>query len=148
MKKIRQGMFETNSSSVHSIVISMGDCTDKLSPVDGRVEIVTGEFEWEVRTFRSPAVKASYCLTYAKAVGDIGKEQMLREVVQEHTGAQQVHFVRSGRPGDYGEWGHIDHQSMPPEHDVCGEAFASKKTLRQFIFNPESTLHTDNDNHE
>jgi hypothetical protein len=68
---------------------------------------------------------------------------MLEEVIKEHTGAHTV-VLEKEEVGDWGyPYGYIDHQSS----DVCLEAFNSKETLKQFIFNTNSALYTDNDNY-
>ena len=65
---------------------------------------------------------------------------MLTEVLKEETGASKVEYRQSD--DQYYLYGYIDHQS----HEVCEGAFKNKETLRNFIFNPKSYLHTDNDN--
>jgi hypothetical protein len=66
---------------------------------------------------------------------------MSEEVIQEHTGVKDVKLCTL--ESDYYAFGNIDHQSI----EVCEEAFKSKEALRSFIFNPQSILMTDNDNH-
>jgi hypothetical protein len=141
MEKRRIGVFETNSSSTHSIAISDKDCVlDTLSVTDGVCTICSGEFGWEIETYYDAASKSSYCLTWAKEYGDDTHEDMLKRVISSQMGGVQVEFEPSG--GLY-DWGYIDHQSS----DVCKEAFGSDVSLRNFIFNPNSVLVTDNDNH-
>jgi hypothetical protein len=152
MKKTRTGVFETNSSSTHSIVIA----EDKsfvldLLPVEGGVcRVYAGEFEWEERRYNDAATKASYCLTYVKHIRDLtcatAYEAVLEAVIRKETGAQVVEFIGIGMPDSEisaMDWGLIDHQSS----DVCEEAFLTEAALRAFIFNRNSTLLTDNDNH-
>ncbi len=160
MQVTRHRVFETNSSSTHSISIDGGVYTaDKFPLEDGICKVHPGEFGWEEVTFRTPEVKASYCLVYVKtAVSDTreGKKQgeefwqartqMLIDVLKEETGCETVEFVSYPKDMSY-EWGYIDHQSHIGDGDACGEAFESKKSLRDFIFNPKSFLSTDNDNH-
>jgi len=144
MRVIRVGVFETNSSSTHSISITGGEYVADTFPLDGGAcKVYPGEFGWEIATHHDSATKASYCLTYVKTLGNAPGgvlAQMLTDVLSEATGCT-VEFLFSGSA--YYEWGHIDHQS----DDVCGSAFESKERLRDFIFNPASFLHTDNDNH-
>lgn len=146
----RHKVFETNSSSTHSISIQQGDFKpDRLSSSCGALKIFAGEFGWEHDTHSDPLSKASYCLTYVKTGGDQdgSREAMLREVLEEETG-EKVEFVPIGHDTTYGpDWGYIDHQSHFGDRDACGYAFESKESLRAFIFNPKSFLVTDNDNH-
>ncbi len=162
-KKIRRGVFETNSSSTHSICIFTPKTLAVLDrlPVDhdGICRIFGGEFGWEFETHYSPITKASYCLTYAKTVTDatylpknMKAEEvsqnlcdMLKNVIEDH---MKVPVEFCPIENDYYTWGYIDHQSHIGESNACREAFADKQSLRNFIFNPESFLVTDNDNRE
>lgn len=152
MKVTRTAVFETNSSSTHSISIEGGDYEPDVFPIhDGVCEVHPGEFGWERHTFHTPEMKASYCLTYVKASvrlypgtdeGDAAKAQMLKDVLKAETG-REVEFIPIPKTDSHSyEWGYIDHQSS----DVCGRAFESKESLRDFIFNPKSALVTANDN--
>lgn len=154
MKQIRRSVFETNSSSTHSVVVSAGEfIPDMLSVVDGVCEIHSGEFGWGYDRFRDASAKAAYCLTWLKSGMDPTgeKEAMLINVVKRVTGAREVRFVpeftpETKREGDYYDWGYIDHQSL--ENGGPGaEAFASEGYLERFIFHPKSILIIDNDNH-
>lgn len=146
----RHKVFETNSSSTHSICITPGDFKpDTFYRTDnGTLRLLPGEFGWEQESYRDPWSKASYCLTYVKTGGDPdgSREAMLREVLEKEVG--KVDFIPFGcDPIDGNDWGYIDHQSHIGHRDACGEAFKSKESLRAFIFNPNSILVTDNDNH-
>ena len=145
MKNIRQGLFETNSSSSHSISIAY-DSDGILDTLhvdeDGIVHLEGGEFGWEYETYHSAGMKANYCAVDT-ALNPKHRE-MLVKVICDHTGAKDVAFDFSAdwrddtRPVSY-----IDHQSDGTSH----EAFASEDTLKRFLFNPKSYLTTDNDNH-
>jgi hypothetical protein len=146
--KTRIGVFETNSSSSHSITISgPASVPDTLPVIDGVLKVFPGEFGWGPDKYNDAAKKASYCLTWLRADDNEnggllqGNEDMFREVLQEATGAVRVEFVP--RSDDYHPWGYIDHQS----DGECAQAFRSKESLKNFIFNPESQLIIDNDNH-
>ena len=142
MRVIRCGVFETNSSSTHSITIAGEQCTQRetLPVEDGMCRIYPGKFGWEERTYFDAATKASYCLTWAKQCENDATLGMLRRVVASETNAE-VLFCES--VDDYYKWGDIDHQS----NHIAAEAFESDNLLRHFIFCPESILVTDNDNH-
>lgn len=145
MRTIRRGVFETNSSSTHSIAICAlrpGDKPDTL-PVeeDGSVHIYRGEFGWEEETYRDAATKASYCLTYAES--DINKLSSLERVILANVpGSKSVVFENQEKDAYGIAFGYIDHQS----DDVCSRAFENDEALRDFIFSRNSELHTDNDN--
>lgn len=144
-KVTRRAMFETNSSSTHSITIVNGTADDKLPVRAGVCRIYPGEFGWEAEDYTDAATKASYCLTYAKNDGAPDRLlKMLEEVIKEATGAEKVEFTE--RHSEFYPWGYIDHQSGLTESDVCSEAFESKEKLKNFIFCSKSLLHTGNDN--
>lgn len=154
-QKRRTGIFETNSSSSHSLSIATsGNLRDSLSvDDDGVCHIYPGEFGWGVEAFFGAETKASYCLTYscdgsdpAEVTGEAAAElEMLRRVIQAKTGATSVVFEPAN--DDIYAWGYVDHQSGRSERQVCAEAYVSEETLLQFIFNPGSILYIDNDNH-
>jgi hypothetical protein len=143
MRTIRHSVFETNSSSSHSISISKETAVMQTLPVgaDGVLRFSGGEFGWEFEHYSSAMSKAIYALTWAKQYGTKEDVAMLRKVLKEQTGAKKVLFESVS--DEYYPWGYIDHQS----DDVCKEAFVDEETLRMFIFNPQSNFTTDNDNH-
>ena len=138
---IRHGVFETNSSSSHSISIARGAKIYETLKVDiyGCVRIKPGEFGWDEERFYEPEDKASYAMAYAAKQPNGDCLEMLGDVIKEHTGCKTVLFGED----ECRNFGYIDHQS----DDVCMDAFASKEALKEFLFNPESYVETDNDNH-
>jgi len=129
-KLIRESVFETNSSSAHSI--SLGRDTGKAFVLDtiypnseGEITIYGGEFGWEFDRHNDARTKASYALSSGIST------DLLREIIIEQTGAESVSFW----PGD----GYVDHESV----GVCPHDYDS---LRDFIFNKNSWLFTGNDN--
>lgn len=148
-RKVRSGVFETNSSSTHSISISL-DTGDKLEEKmfativpnsDGFILLAGGEFGWECETYSDALTKANYC-----AVDQRGSEanmNMLKEVIKEQTGAKKVVIDFASEGADDDDYSYIDHQSS----GTAREAFQDKETLRRFIFDKKSVLTTDNDNH-
>ena len=138
MRQVRRGMFETNSSSSHSIVLSKSkQLTGKILPEDGRIVIRPGEFGWGEERHTDAYTKASYCLTAWKGV----QLDILKKVIEKHTGLPVVLIERSD-DFDSGDWGYIDHQSIGMLDDVV----KTEEDLERFIFGP-STLVIDNDNH-
>jgi hypothetical protein len=165
MQTIRKNIFETNSSSSHSISIDFDSPeADLLTSLEvnskGEVIIYTRTFGWEVEDYYDAETKASYCWTWANSYTDNKKYlTMLEKVIKEQTGAESITFSpKDASYMDYDEEdsdldyedgaldiesGSIDHQSQ----DVCRKAFRSERSLRRFIFSSKSLLHTDNDNH-
>ncbi len=143
---IRKGMFETNSSSCHSIVIqnSKYDKVQWKKNTDEILPIYPGEFGWEEETYYDFETKASYCLTYAKAMHNEEYLKMMIRVIERMTG-RRVAFIPDLNNPYSQTWGSIDHQSI--EYSPCVEVFQSDESLENFLFNPASILIIDNDNH-
>lgn len=157
MKVKRGPLFETNSSSSHSITISPVEDSAKvkkqrfnLSPNGESITIFGGEFGWGPDRFTDPMTKANYAFTYAFYIAIEGRDYcpngyyvdykkknfaMLKKVVEEKTG-KKVFFPE--RVSDI----YIDHQSS----DVGSVLFEDEQTLSDFIFNSASVLTIDNDN--
>lgn len=154
MKQIRHSVFETNSSSTHSISISKDVKTlDPLYVDENGVVTINGEeFGWDEETFRNAEAKASYAMIYAHEWSGEKKDvhvQILTDVIKQQTGCKEVVYNYSDEGWDTDKtdkpWGYIDHQSV--EDRDLDYLFEDPEKLRMFIFNPASTLHTDNDNH-
>lgn len=131
---IRKGVFETNSSSSHSIAIATEDkefVLDTIYPNQDGVIIVNGdEYGWDWFKHNDAETKASYAaqsFTY-----DDNQLEVLKEVIMEQTGATNVIFQGLND-------GYID-------HDSYGIVPTGKSELRNFIFNKNSWLFGGNDN--
>lgn len=156
---IRHGVFETNSSSTHSICIAHG--TIDPPNMEGRfLEVHPGEFGWEVESHYDFGTKASYLYTWCYnqnrdysdsdvelvLKGDrLDKLNLLTEVLKEYTKCYDVDYIKSD--DSFYPRGVIDHQSDEGSRCPALEAFESKESLVQFLFNPNSFVHTDNDNY-
>jgi len=147
MKNIRKSVFETNSSSTHSISIAKDNkdgIYDTITPTDdGYIVLTGGEFGWEWKKYTDPLTKANYCAVDSFNISK--RMKMLFEVLKEHTGAKRVIIdFNNSIFDDSNRFDHsyVDHQS----HGTSSKAFKSKKTLKEFIFNPNSILMTGNDN--
>lgn len=152
IRNTRHGVFETNSSSTHSISISdTGSLLDILKVDDeGNVIVTPAEFGWEQEEYTDANSKASYLYVYCRDwSGDKEEEflENLKEAILEQTKAESVIFRDgSNTEGDYGyDDGYIDHQSV--EGRALDYILEDKRLIRDFIFNPNSILTTDNDNH-
>ena len=129
MKKlIRKSVFETNSSSSHSISLASEDKEFVLDTIypnqDGIVTINGDEFGWEWFKTNEALVKASYVAqshVHSDRILDL-----LKEVIMEQTGAEDVIF--SGLDSGY------------VDHDSYGVAPSNKEDIRNFIFNKNSWL--------
>lgn len=130
---IRVGVWETNSSSSHSL--SVGSEENKsfvLSTIlpngEGKIRLTGGAYGWEWFKTNDSLEKANYC------VQSIGLTDNLIEVIKEVTGAEEVYLKENE-----GAYNYID-------HDSHGMIFDSKEWLKDFIFNKNSFLFGGNDN--
>lgn len=146
MKNIRH-LFETNSSSSHSITINNDTnlFTSILPDKDGNITLEGGEFGWEVEKYRDALTKSNYCAVFAS--GDEKMTEMLKQVISKQTGAKNVIILADTDDYKSKYSSYIDHQSARYEGGACLEAFESEDNLRNFIFNNKSVLYIDNDNY-
>lgn len=72
MKNIRNKVFETNSSSTHSISISANSkgLYDTIVPENKVITLSGGKFGWEWSKFNDLLTKADYAYEYAKGNQD------------------------------------------------------------------------------
>lgn len=143
--QIRESVFETNSSSTHSISIATdtNGIFDTIRNDNGTIQINLDhyEFGWEQYTYREADCKLAYLMIYVRDWAQ-GREKefydILVNVVEKQTGCLFLWNLK-----DCG--GYIDHQSV--EDCDLHYMFCEPELIRQFIFNPSSYLETDNDNH-
>jgi len=136
MKKlVRKSVWETNSSSSHSISLAGDDkqfVMDTIYPDQfGRIYVRGGEYGWEWERYNDAETKLSY------AYQDNVPEDLLERVIKAHTGATEVVFDKTSK-----ENGYIDHESYATASSVC----VDEDSTKNFIFNKNSWLFTGNDN--
>jgi hypothetical protein len=133
MRTIRQGTFETNSSSSHSITIGGPiRLPFDLDSYRGKPFHVTGgNFGWEVETYHDPITKINYT---AQDCGEGEIKDWLIELINEVYEPSEIIWDPRG---------YIDHQSA----GTVSSEINSKEQLKEFIFGANSELTTDNDNH-
>lgn len=151
-KQIRKNVFETNSSSSHSLTMSASDVVtppfSKQILRDGVMPVSVGEYGWEYFRYYTVENKVSYLLTQitsgslptsrnnetltAELREQHEKFDMLCKVVKAHTGVDiEV------QPGS----GYVDHDS----EGVGMNLFQSEDVLHKFLFS-DSYIETSNDN--
>lgn len=137
--QVRQNVFETNSSSTHSFTLSENSetLTGKIYPNmgdDGLLVLGNGEYGWGYDEYNDSYTKADYLslCTY----GNSDKMDILKSVLSEVSGIPIDKIILENN-------GYIDHQS----HGNLSELFNSESLLKNFIFNIQSQLIIDNDNH-
>lgn len=143
MFQIRRGVFETNSSSTHSICITKNTFLDRSA---GYVEFEFGEFGWETRKLRSVDQKASYLYTAAVSFDQYGKtnyiEKIKRILDKNDIGYE---FFKRDESYTFGN-GYVDHSGDLNIflEDVCND----EGKLLRYLFSSESFILTGNDNND
>ena len=144
MKQIRKSVFETNSSSTHSLVVDehsslLEQPFSEAETQQGYITVCSGEFGWDNDVFYDPGVKLSYLYTDICSSGnDIRRLEcmdILKEAVKQHTGLDVVF--------DTSDCGYIDHQSAGLCDDVWTKGIDG---VIDFVFRTGSHLKTGNDN--
>lgn len=161
-KIIREGVFETNSSSSHSISISNSDAIyDSIYPnEDGIIELNGKHFGWEYLKYNDSLTKANYIFLYIRDWCEEYKQQewnddlkkyevvniipnkseefmeLFSDIILKQTGAYSLKTDTKD--------GYIDHESV--ESRKLDYLFQDKELLRKFIFDKNSWLFLGNDN--
>lgn len=153
MLQTRKNVFETNSSSTHSITLGGGEYLMDTSLVpneEGFIDIPAYEFGWEYDTYRYAEAKASYALIYCLDWSGDNKDKhlsVLIDVIKDQTGAIGIKWSETQKSSwDFYPHGYIDHQSV--EGGRLDYLFEDAETLRRFIFDEHSVLITDSDNYD
>ena len=152
-RQIRYGVYETNSSSTHSIAIPTGH--QELSIPD-RVKFEFGDFGWEVDELTSRGEKSKYlytCLSYVET--DKLKEylQFIYNTLRAH-GVENVYFddfeysiyCYDGKVETYlkAKDGYVDHgdEARKFVDAVCTD----EQRLLNYLFSDKTFILTGNDN--
>jgi len=134
--KRRIDIFETNSSSSHSISFnpwkSGKDGNNFVPDEDGNIYVNGDEFGWEWAAYNDSVTKANYYLERYKDEPD--RLELLKEVIEDYTGANVIINTDNG--------GYIDHQSF----DTLDLPAGDPEALKDWLFNPDNWLYTGNDN--
>lgn len=152
MRKIRRGVFETNSSSMHSISAVGGDRIENTKVFEGNETLQFGGYGWAFDRLNTPLKKAQYIGTYLAQGYDNTEEFMesfefehLQDAIYNMTGVK-VKFV-----GEDNSWypnGYIDHQSSRMLwEDYFEEHGINERSIKELIFNQKYVIVIDNDNH-
>lgn len=147
MRQIRKNIFETNSSSVHSLQIDgSGLEPSKLNiDKDGYIRVEFGSFGREYRIYSSQYEKLQYlitCLYYitysVEEIYDSYNFELICNIVCDYTGAFGIKIV-----GDENK-AYIDHQSIPYDGIKIINIYDDEE-VKNFIFNKYVSLKTDCD---
>ena len=145
MRQIRRNVFESNSSSVHTLQISKDgfEPSELKLNKDGNIEVEFGEFEKDYRIYSTQYEKLQYLISfiaynhnYYYDLDDLYESYDFREVrdaICEYTGANDIVVVGEAQP-------HIDHQS---QYDCVIRLY--ENDIINFVFNKFIALKTDCD---
>lgn len=163
METIRKGVFETNSSSTHSVSISGGPGAVMEVPLlaeDGYLDIRTGEYGWERAWYSEVDSRLGYATTcilnyaydifpsFLEMVKEVTGAKGIRvngEIIESIEQMEEIAKEKEKERGCYYAFGYIDHQSVEGGDDILGVVYDPIR-LKQFLFNQGSHFETDNDN--
>ena len=129
---IRNGMFETNSSSVHSICISK----KPVGNVKGKkIAFYLGEYGWENSTVDTPdyLYTAIMCQNNSEELLD-----KLKSILDKY----EIDYTF--QPEDKAKWYGIDHGCETDE--FVNAVLDNEDLLLRYLFDNESVIYTGNDN--
>lgn len=171
MYQIRRGVFETNSSSTHSITITKWQKPkEKLIPrnynsiyiVEEYGDVGGGECEYVLHTHYDEVDKLRYIVNMLATVYDniIGSENFillvnrdlfvwLKEVVQEETGTRIEFEKPNSKYFPYFETTYSDEEDIRDLLDLTevGDSFDKEKfkaRVREIIFNKDIVIYNEN----
>lgn len=151
-KQIRQGAFETNSSSCHAIAIAKDDYFD----IPEEISFNFGEYGWECDTYRSRKDRANYLYTCLGYMGESDVKKYVKFIIKtlKSHGVKIRHMedFKFGpcywddktdffiQPGN----GYVDHGDEAREfvEAVCSD----EDRLLRYLFSDKSFIMTGNDN--
>lgn len=144
-KKIRRNVFETNSSSTHSICVTKNNIlNDKLDSI----EFTIGEFGWECEEYSTPYMKAQYLYTGILSnnrddlIGNIKLILDKNNIEYEFETPRYCNYTSGRKCLDSG---YIDHSNELSEFlEICKD----ENKLMRYLFSTESFIITGNDNDE
>lgn len=168
---IRRSVFETNSSSVHSISITNSDIKKSNLEVndDGYIVVLPGEFGWGIENHRDQSTKLEYLVMMAletegkkcetleqfyKTKGfklintNISSYCSCKGIVLEGFNFEK-HTYKDSKNEDRSyitHEGYIDHQSCDDYHSLKDFLDSYKTNVIDFVFNSGINLHISNDN--
>lgn len=163
MKLVRNGVFETNSSSAHSLAYGtdyilrgsrwyqsteehdFSNPMYRLDAVPDHYRNYTfyewlGEFGWNGKYLRTPQEKFSYLLTQMADTSEELHVSTDYETIKEMVEDIGCEIVRCNDQDGY-----VDHES----HGIVNPSlFKSKKDLITYLFNDNIRVYIENDNYE
>ena len=149
-RKIRNNIFETNSSSIHTLAFSGKLEPSNLKSYNGYTYAHYGEFGKEYMRYFDQQTKLDYLVSYLycilkypsrEGMYDSYEFGSLQEVICKYTGTKGLRIAKS--PAEPS----IDHQSQPYDYGgfISEKMYYDKEFIKNFVFNPQIGFQTDCD---
>jgi hypothetical protein len=143
----RRGIFETNSSSTHALVIHSLD----YKKDDEERDIDVADFGWESKTYFSIEEKLSYLLTYAYTANDLPFYILLKNTFPTYKFNIYIingHLIESSNlfnnlDSSYYSPGNLDHA-----YELDISELKKPELLKAFVLGDENYVITGNDNND
>jgi len=129
--KVRTGIFETNSSSMHSLSFDNSKFNLQVNKDLKELDLGIGEYGWGYEELKEPLEKMDYLAI--EAFDDENKKGMLLEAIKKVYPNLKINFHNDG---------YIDHQSI----NEIWEDLNNVTDIYEVIFS-NSAIIIDNDNH-
>ena len=136
MENIRQGVFETNSSSSHSFSVHVAtEGVLETLPLnkDGVLVLNGGDFSLAEFVVRSTLDKANAIAVYIVLTEDEVVKANFEKVVLKHTGASSIQYNITLQ-------GKLHSHMSSRFEEYLFEAVGSKRDIKNFVFNPNSSM--------
>lgn len=145
MKTIRPNVFETNSSSAHTISFPCASACENLTPEPQTITAYgDGEYGWGYEILTEPRELLDYWLVAVKDTGTDYSEEK-RKAVIDYFFTKQIELEIPESISKV--TGYIDHQSVDSECRVLAGFIDNPEALFKFVFCPDTKIIIDNDNH-
>ena len=175
-RQIRSSVFETNSSSTHSVSISNKNSIyydenclkNYIDWQDNKLHITFGEFGWEIESYNTPYEKLQYIVTMlvetegrnVSSVNELFNTngfKLINDTIADYCHCDGIWIDSEMEIKSY-EWdgtthvymehdGYIDHQSCEYYSSVQDFLNDYGLDIQEFIFNQGVCVITDNDNY-
>ena len=139
--QIRKGLFETNSSSTHSIVIG-NNGEDIYSDLPEQVYFEGGEFGWEHEVYNDVESKASYLYTSIVWCDMLEYIDKIKEILAKWN--VEAIFEKLDKNGNFTSWSYVDHGGENVE--LVKQLCENEELLMNYLFSKGSFVETGNDN--
>ena len=149
MKQIRNGVFETNSSSVHAICISK---TSDNYYVPDEIHFGFNDFGWQFDTYDTVSDKASYLWTaICSLYVDLESVELIKDKIEDWIKSSYPDInITFSMPTKDEKWnllefdGYIDHYGET--RDFVDYVLENANNLFDYLFSDDSFVATGNDN--